>query len=199
MSLVGDSLLVYTYSNTLYQFVINSNAFSFQLELVGQVSFAGIVHAPARVRAINWILPDSQIRSGNPVNDISQATIVFLIDGKLVVLHPMQQGGDLKYDMKVLLQNIEYYTISTKGLLKNSIWAFDGTDVVVWLEEMFNISKLDSAPEPIRIQVDFYPLSFLFDKGLVIGVESNLIHRRNVSFSYSTNTTRVCFYNLFLI
>ncbi|KAK7204490.1 RIC1-domain-containing protein, partial [Myxozyma melibiosi] len=190
MTLVGDSLLVYTYTNTLYQFVINSNAFSFRLELVGQVSFTGIVHAPARVRAINWILPDNQLRSGNPVNDISQATIVFLIDGKLVVLHPMQQGGDLKYGMKVLMQNIEYYTIATKGLLKNSIWAFDGTDVVVWLEEMFSNPKSDAIPDPIRIEVDFYPLSFLLDKGIIIGVETNLIHRRNVSFTYSANTTR---------
>ncbi|ODQ69104.1 hypothetical protein LIPSTDRAFT_88674 [Lipomyces starkeyi NRRL Y-11557] len=190
ISLVGDSLLVYTYSNTLYQFVISSNAFQFNLELVGQISFIGIVHAPARVRAINWILPEEQLENGNPVHDISLATIVFLIDGKLVLLYPLHNDGDLKYDMKVLLQNVEYYTIVTKGLLKNSIWAFDGTSVVVWLEVMLNLSRSDSVPVPIRIDIDFYPLSFLFEKGIIIGIESNLIHRRNVSFTYSANTTR---------
>ncbi|KAK9368846.1 RIC1-domain-containing protein [Lipomyces kononenkoae] len=190
ISLVADSLLVYTYSNTLYQFVISNNGFQFNLELVGQISFVGIVHAPARVRAINWILPEEQSRNGNPVHDISLATIVFLVDGKLVVLYPLHNDGDLKYDMKVLLQNVEFYTIVTKGLLRNSIWAFDGTSVVVWLEVMLNLSRSDSVPEPIRIDIDFYPLSFLFDKGIIIGVESNLIHRRNVSFTYSTTTTR---------
>ncbi|KAK9236380.1 RIC1-domain-containing protein [Lipomyces kononenkoae] len=190
VSLVGDSLLVYTYSNTLYQFVIFNNGFQFNLELVGQISFVGIVHAPARVRAINWVLPEEQSKNGNPVHDISFATIVFLVDGKLVVLYPLHNDGDLKYDMKVLLQNVEFYTIVTKGLLKNSIWAFDGTNVVVWLEVMLNLSRSGSVPEPIRIDIDFYPLSFLFDKGIIIGVESNLIHRRNVSFTYSTTTTR---------
>ncbi|KAK9453510.1 RIC1-domain-containing protein [Dipodascopsis uninucleata] len=191
ISLVGDSLLVYTYSNTLYQFIVYYNTFQFSLELVGQVSFAGIVHAPARVRAINWILPDDQAKNGNPIDDISFATIVFLIDGKLVMLYPLHSDADLRYDMKVLKDNVEYYTIVHRGLLKNSIWAFDGTDVLVWLEDMLNINtRPDAISDPIRINVDFYPLSFLFDKGIIIGVESNLTHRRNVSFSYSSQTTR---------
>ncbi|KAK9463812.1 RIC1-domain-containing protein [Lipomyces oligophaga] len=189
MSLVGDSLLVYGYNNTLYQFVIDQSAFQFSLELVGQVSFAGIVHAPARVRAINWILPEEQMKTGDPYNDVSLATVLFLIDGKLVMLYPIIQD-ELRYDMKVLRQNVEYYTIVSKGLLKNSIWAFDGTDVIVWLDVMLNLSKDDTVPEPIRIEVDFYPLSFLFEKGIIIGLESNVVRRRNVQFSYSTNTTR---------
>ncbi|KAK9464581.1 RIC1-domain-containing protein [Lipomyces arxii] len=190
LSLVGDSLLVYTYNNTLYEFVIYSNAFQFSLELVGQISFNGIVHAPARVRAINWILPDEQSKIGNPINDISLATIVFLIDGKLVILYPLSKEGDLKYDMKVLMQNVEYFTIVTKGVLKNSIWAFDGKCVIVWLEVMLHLSKSDFVPSPIRIETDFYPLSFLFEKGIIIGIESNFVHRRNVSFTYSVNSTR---------
>jgi hypothetical protein len=59
MSISGaNSLLVYTYENILYQFVISSPA---GLVLTGQMGFNGIVRAPARVRSISWILPDDQI------------------------------------------------------------------------------------------------------------------------------------------
>ncbi|KAK9450529.1 RIC1-domain-containing protein [Limtongia smithiae] len=196
ISLVGDSLLVYTYSNVVYQFVIYSNAYQFTLQLVGQVSFNGIVHAPARVRAINWILPEEQAKNGNPVDDMSFATIIFLVDGKLVVLYPApskKDSPDLKYDLKILDQNVEYFVIITSGLLKNSIWAFDGADVLIWLELKFSpsaSSKPDGMLEPIRIPVDFYPLSFLMDKGIMIGLESNLIQRRNAHISYLMNSTR---------
>ncbi|KAK9476229.1 RIC1-domain-containing protein [Lipomyces japonicus] len=191
MSLVGDSLLVYTYNNTLYQFVIYSNTFQVGLELVGQISFSGIVHAPARVRAINWILPVDQAKNGNPIDDISCATIVFLIDGKLVMLYRLTNEDEVNYEMKVLLQNVEFFSIVNVGILKNSIWGFDGSDVVIWLSSMLKFhSKSDSIPEPIRISVEFYPLSFLFAKGIIIGLESNLVHRRNVTFTYSSQTTR---------
>ncbi|KAK9470550.1 RIC1-domain-containing protein [Dipodascopsis tothii] len=197
ISLVGDSLLVYTHANTLYQFVINSNNFQFKLELAGQISINGIVHAPSRVRAINWILPDQQAKSGNPLMDISLATIIFLIDGKLVILYPSQDSDDdLKYDMKVLLQNVEFFTLVTaKGLMKNSIWAFDGTDIVVWPEILGQLAQsFEGAPQYVSIPVDYYPLSILFDKGIVVGLESTLVHRPSLQFAYFTHITRTQLY-----
>jgi hypothetical protein len=57
-----DSLLVYTYDNILYHYVINTAQTRISLVPVGQIAFHGIVRAPARVRAISWVLPDSQLR-----------------------------------------------------------------------------------------------------------------------------------------
>lgn len=57
-----DSLLVYTYDNVLYHFIINSTDSHITLVPVGQIAFNGIVRAPTRVRAISWVLPEDQMR-----------------------------------------------------------------------------------------------------------------------------------------
>ena len=63
ISLTGqDSLLVYTYENILYHYVINAASAAVTLVQVGQIALHGIVRAPARVRAVGWILPDHQSR-----------------------------------------------------------------------------------------------------------------------------------------
>ena len=63
ISLTGqDSLLVYTYENILYHYVINTTSAAVTLVPVGQIALNGIVRAPARVRAVSWILPDHQLR-----------------------------------------------------------------------------------------------------------------------------------------
>jgi hypothetical protein len=48
-------------------------------------------------------------------------------------------------------------------------------------------------PSPVSIPVDFYPLSVLLEKGIVLGVESDLVQRRDVNFSYFHFAIRVCF------
>lgn len=63
ISLSGDdSLLVYTYENILYHYVLAATPGGVELVQVGQIAFHGIIRAPARVRAISWVLPDSQTR-----------------------------------------------------------------------------------------------------------------------------------------
>lgn len=63
LSITGqDSLLVYTYENVLYHFVVNASNTGVKLVQVGQLALHGIVRAPARVRAVTWILPEFQMR-----------------------------------------------------------------------------------------------------------------------------------------
>jgi hypothetical protein len=57
-----DSLLVYTYDNILYHYIINSTQPQITLVPVGQIAFNGIVRAPTRVRSISWVLPEEQMR-----------------------------------------------------------------------------------------------------------------------------------------
>lgn len=57
-----DSILVYTYDNILYHYIISSVNSRISLVPVGQIAFNGIVRAPTRVRAISWVLPEEQLR-----------------------------------------------------------------------------------------------------------------------------------------
>jgi len=168
MSLLGDSLLVYCQDNTLLHFLIipstlNGTGFSQdtpRLVQLGQINFRGIIHSPTRVRSISWILPDSQagftsllvhtlmrIEISDPAEDAATASIVFLLDGKLVLLRPTMRHEapvpDLKYDMKVLSEKVEWFMIHTDKpeepsmpTLKASIWAWDGSHINVSLSRL---------------------------------------------------------------
>ncbi|KAJ3945574.1 WD40 repeat protein [Colletotrichum fioriniae] len=79
-----DSLLVYTYDNLLYHFIFAPTNGSIRLVQLGQIAFHGIVRSPARVRGLSWILPDSQLVDGDPSQDVAVASVLFLVDAKLV-------------------------------------------------------------------------------------------------------------------
>jgi RAB6A-GEF complex partner protein 1 len=75
--------------------------------------------------------------TGDPSEDAAVATVVFLLDGKLVLLRPSTRtevpATDLKYDMRVLSDKIEFFLLlvgrgddSPMPALKGSIWAWDG-------------------------------------------------------------------------
>lgn len=211
-----DSLLVYTYENLLYHYIFTPWAGSVRLVQVGQIAFHGIVRSPARVRGLSWILPESQLVDGDPSQDVAVASVIFLVDGKLVLLRPsMNEEGSLKYDMRVIAQNVEYHASMrdqpllninkrseepalSRGppALRDSLWLFDGMELKAWpkIEEVLDAASGDNAkdlPAPVSIPVDFYPLSVLLEKGIVLGVESDLVQRRDVNFSFFHFAIRV--------
>ncbi|VUC36160.1 unnamed protein product [Clonostachys rosea] len=204
-----DSLLVYTYENLLYHYILAPFNGSIRPIQVGQIAFHGIIRSPARVRALSWLLPDSQVSDGDPSQDVVVASVIFLVDGKLVLLSPsLNDEGHLKYDMRVIAQNVEYYatmrdqpllnitrqgedSIPSQGplALKDSLWVFDGMELKAWTDlgevlEAVSDSSTRDLPNAVSIPVDFYPLSVLLEKGIVLGVESDLVQRRDVSFSF---------------
>ncbi|KAF2471953.1 RIC1-domain-containing protein [Lindgomyces ingoldianus] len=219
-----DSLLVYTYDNILYHYIISVSDATVKLVQVGQIALHGIIRAPPRVRALSWILPEDQIHNGDPSQDVAVATILFLVDGKLVLLQPTTtEGGELKYEMRIIAQNVETYALMrdhpafalethedslppspSVGLaindlnghdLRDSLWFFDGRDVRVWIDMQDVLSSASielgrELPTPVKIPVDFYPLSVLINKGIVFGVESELVQRRDTSFAYLRFGTR---------
>ncbi|KAL8729306.1 MAG: hypothetical protein Q9166_004803 [cf. Caloplaca sp. 2 TL-2023] len=164
MSMTGqDSLLVYTYENVLYHYVINATDTAVTLIQVGQLALNGIVRAPARVRAVTWILPDLQLRDGDPSQDVAHASVLFLVDAKLVLLQSSIGEGTHKYDMRVIANNVEYFDLKRdqrtlinspshslpespsgeespiSGLrvdrgLRDSLWYFDGESVRCWMD-----------------------------------------------------------------
>jgi hypothetical protein len=77
---------------------------------------------------------------GDPSEDAAVATIIFLLDGKLVLLRPSAKnevpGTDLKYDMRVLSDKVEYFMLLSNPehnvpTLRGSIWAWDGKNLKV--------------------------------------------------------------------
>ncbi|RCI11245.1 hypothetical protein L249_7311 [Ophiocordyceps polyrhachis-furcata BCC 54312] len=199
-----DSLLVYTYENLLYHFIFTPWAEAVRLVQVGQIAFHGIVRSPARVRGLSWILPEKQLVDGDPSQDVAVASVVFLVDGKLVLLSPsVNEDGQLKYDMRVVAQNVEYHAsmrdqsllcadrpFEGSSPLRDSMWVFDGVEIKAWtnarelLEAAASGDGSKNLPVPVAIPVDFYPLSILLNKGIVLGVESDLVQRRHVIFSF---------------
>lgn len=153
------------------------------------------------------------------------ATILFLVDGKLVLLQPTtSEGGELKYEMRIIAQNVETYALmrdhpafalnmQADSLppspsvrltlnemhghdLRDSLWFFDGQDMRVWID-MQDVLASASAdlgrdlPTPVKVPVDFYPLSALINKAIIFGVELELIQRRDASFAFLRFGTRV--------
>jgi hypothetical protein len=223
----ADSLLAYTYDNNLYHYIINVTNAAVKLVQVGQIALNGIIRAPPRVRALSWILPEEQLDNGDPSQDVALATVVFLVDGKLVLLQPStKDSGELKYDMRIIASNVEYYALmrdqpyfnntSPNGTatlppspspapdvplyyqndLRDSLWYFDGSDMRVWtdIQDVLASASPELArelPVPVKVPVDFYPLSILLNKGILFGVESEMIQRRDISFAFLRYVTRV--------
>ncbi|KZF18847.1 hypothetical protein L228DRAFT_225342 [Xylona heveae TC161] len=232
-----DSLLVYTYENILYHYIIAASSGSIRLVQVGQIALHGIIRAPARVRAVSWLLPEAQIQDGDPSQDVKVATVLFLVDGKLVLLCPSTtEAGGLKYDMRIIAQNIEYYALMRdqlhvfrdegRGLgtplleksfggfdldlgsehdLRDSLWTFDGDSVKVWpdVKEVLQApssvhaavngvgeAARNNLPPTVSISFDFYPLSVVLERGVIIGLEADLVQRRDISFAFFRMATR---------
>jgi hypothetical protein len=216
--------LVYTYDNLLYHYIFTAVSGSIKLVQVGQIAFHGIVRSPARVRGLSWILPDEQLLEGDPSQDVAVATVLFLVDGKLVLLQPsLSEEQKLKYDMRVIAQNVEYYVLMrdqqfasppresapiVNGLgldnqtpddgdgLRDSLWTFEGNEMKVWpdVQDVLQSAPSDlgrELPPMVSIPVDFYPLSVLLGKGILLGLEPDIVQRRDVNFAFFKFTIRV--------
>ena len=59
LSLVDNSLLVYTADNSLYHFLVIPTAETIKLHMCGSISFEGVVAAPGLVRCMSWMIPSS--------------------------------------------------------------------------------------------------------------------------------------------
>jgi hypothetical protein len=103
------------------------------------------------------------------VDDLIVATIIFLIDGRLVLLRPRRAGTDeVRYDLQVLADRIESYWTHLHGIgtLENSLWGYDGKGMRVWLDALtIEGTKLDAGKdayetvkESVYLDLDFYPL-----------------------------------------
>ncbi|KAI0639098.1 RIC1-domain-containing protein [Trametes polyzona] len=204
LSLVDNSLLVYTADNTLYHYLIIPTADTIKLHLCGSITFDGVIAAPNAVRALSWMIPSAQKQLGDPADDLAVATVLMIVGGKLVLLRPRKsEEGEVKYDMQILADRIEFCWIHLRGIgtLENSLWGYDGQGIRVWLNALAIESTSpspeaddgstvpDRVKESVNIPLDFYPLSVLMDKGIIIGVEVEAATRTNLTFTMFRHVT----------
>ena len=80
--------------------------------------------------------------------------------------------------------------------LRDSLWFFDGESVRCWtdvedlLESASSENDRDIRP-PVSIATDFYPTSIMLSRGIILGLDSELIQRRDVRFDMFRHTIRV--------
>ncbi|KAJ6519422.1 RIC1-domain-containing protein [Mycena sanguinolenta] len=199
LSLVDNSLLVYTADNTLFHYLIVPTADTIKLHLCGSITFNGIIAAPSAVRMLSWMIPSSQKQLGDPVDDLAVATVLMVVGGQLILLRPRKSGDqEVKYDMQIFADRIEFCWIHLRGInaLENSLWAYDGQGIRVWLNALaIEAPRLDeneaqdTVKESVNIPLDFYPLSVLMDKGIIIGAEHEVATRSNLPFVIFRHTT----------
>ena len=163
--------------------------------------------------------------NGDPSQDVAHASVIFLVDAKLVLLQPSNnEDGALKYDMRIIANDVEYFllerdqnsssnplddryiqssvggdsidVVQNENGLKDSLWYFDGQQIKCWIDiqvllktTSFGDNK-DSVPS-VSVPVDFYPTSIALNKGFIIGIEPDLIQRRDAQFALFRFTVRV--------
>ncbi|GAA6025117.1 hypothetical protein JCM10207_000636 [Rhodosporidiobolus poonsookiae] len=197
LSVFDSSLLLYTADNTFHHFLIRPTRAAGngpRLRECGSIGFEGVVKDPRRVRGISWLVPKSQQRFGDPADDLNVATIIFLLSGRLLLLRPRRAAtNEVKYDLQVLADRTEFYWTHLRGIgpLENSLWAWDGRRVRVWLDAL-TIEKVrvdarrdayETVKESVAVPLDFYPLAVLMDKGIIVGVDQETSLRKSLDFA----------------
>lgn len=81
--------------------------------------------------------------------------------------------------------------------LKDSLWYFDGTSIQCWLDIKDLLIAMSTEnhgefPQPVSIQTDFYPTAVVLNRGVVLGLDTELMQRSDMHFAMVRHTTRVC-------
>lgn len=79
--------------------------------------------------------------------------------------------------------------------MRDSLWYFDGTSMQVWPDVLDVVASAPTdlgreLPDTVSIQTDFYPLSAMIYKGILTGLESDLVQRRDVDLAYFRFSSR---------
>lgn len=82
-------------------------------------------------------------------------------------LYSQSAIAEVKYDIQVFADRIEFCWIHLRGIgaLENSLWAYDGDGMRVWLNalsmdspQLSDTSSPENVKESVKIPLDFYPL-----------------------------------------
>ncbi len=83
--------------------------------------------------------------------------------------------------------------------LKDSLWYFDGEKMRCWMdvEDVLMAASTENdrdLPDPVSISSDFFPTSVMLDRGVILGLDAEMIQRRDVHFAFFRHAIRVGHY-----
>ncbi|EMR09555.1 hypothetical protein PNEG_02142 [Pneumocystis murina B123] len=196
LTLISENLLLYTGNNLIFQYLIIMNDFKVKLVLVGSINLKDIVYYPKSLRAFTWCFLSDQMQNGRFINNIHMASIILLVDDKLMFLKPKKNDPALKYNIYLLSEKVEYFLFidHLSQYLRPSICAFCGTEIKIWMDFSNIIDDTDNQSDDesflnlkndcnlITIPLDFYPVFFLLNKGVILGIKNTVIQQRNLDF-----------------
>ncbi|KAI8805518.1 RIC1-domain-containing protein [Cladochytrium replicatum] len=198
MDCLDQNVLVYSGDNVMryYRIVPVQGGTRLRLHLHLQVSLQGVVHHPLYVQSIAWYPPP--VSSELTVEDMKKAPVIILKNGELSLLRELSDEG---WEHVILMDKIEYFWISRYGErcgdLFNSLWAFDGVGAKVWTNLILNPDTLtrwrpeETYVESLRIDLDCTPLTIMFHRGIIMGIEQRMSLRNPVNcavFKHETKT-----------
>ena len=79
--------------------------------------------------------------------------------------------------------------------LRDSLWYFDGKNVQCWMDvedliESASTSNERDLPPTVTIETDFYPTSIVLNRMILLGIDADLVQRRDVQFAYFSFSIR---------
>lgn len=88
--------------------------------------------------------------------------------------------------------------VDTDRGLRDSLWYFDGESVRCWMDVKDVLGSVSAEtecdlPQPVSIPTDFYPTVVMLHKGIVLGLDTDLIQRWDIHFAFVRHTIRVSF------
>ncbi|KAJ3025525.1 UNVERIFIED_CONTAM: hypothetical protein HDU68_007062 [Siphonaria sp. JEL0065] len=155
--------------NILRQFNIIKTNSGVTLELQQQIFLDSVVHHIESVQAIAWNPLYDSLDESKP----SQESVLLLNVGVLSVLVAKGQGV---WEHIPIANKIEYFWVSDQGVcgLKQTLWAFGHDGLKIWtLDEGVKSFKYKKE-NLIQESVSFYPLSIMFSRGIIFGLESGI-------------------------
>ncbi|KAI8909885.1 RIC1-domain-containing protein [Powellomyces hirtus] len=203
LNIFDAHLLVYTGDNVMRHYVLSHEGRGMRVTLEQQISLDGVIVSPGSVRAVAWYPPTG---SGT-LHDIKQAPIVVLNRGELSILRQM---ADQEWEMVGLADSIECLWVSRPqdraGTLANALWGYDAVSLKMWTNLNMTIDSTTTTatlgvwqPNPdlseaLRIEVDFYPLTVMLHKGVIAGVDEQLVNLASSDFClYRINVKNLLF------
>ena len=79
--------------------------------------------------------------------------------------------------------------------LKDALWYFDGVEMHCWVEveDLIQSASTDNDRElspTVTIATDFYPTSVVLSKGILLGIDADLVQRRDGLFAFFRHSIR---------
>ncbi|KAG0336887.1 hypothetical protein BG000_006049 [Podila horticola] len=178
ISVWRSSLLVFTANNTLYCYSLGSSK-RVDLQLVWKTSLQDIVESPTLLKSVSILTTEGP-------DGVDATHITLLVDGKIYFLRPeFLSDGNVRLSFRQITDKVEYYWItrSTHDVNDFSLWTFNGQTLKMWWNvfghggggrSLATFAKHNF----LEMDIEFYPLAILPDRGIVLGLEPEIaIHK----------------------